>query len=193
MIKAIETFYNGYRFRSRLEARWAVFFDALGLEYVYEAEGFTCSDGTRYLPDFWFPHMDAYVEIKPTKDAIVDEQQKLLSYIVDRGYLTVCAGVPGNHQTHTWAVLPVDDPRILYDTCLGKRWQIRYRFPDGKRVLAHEERKDAFPYLWRIYALSKMGKLSPERPATKERIRVDIARAIAAARSARFEFGEAAR
>jgi hypothetical protein len=25
--KAIETHYKGYRFRSRLEARWAVFFD----------------------------------------------------------------------------------------------------------------------------------------------------------------------
>lgn len=30
-MKAIETRYKGYRFRSRLEARWAVFFDALGL------------------------------------------------------------------------------------------------------------------------------------------------------------------
>ena len=30
-IKAIETSYKGYLFRSRLEARWAVFFDALGL------------------------------------------------------------------------------------------------------------------------------------------------------------------
>lgn len=27
-IKAIDTYYKGYRFRSRLEARWAVFFDA---------------------------------------------------------------------------------------------------------------------------------------------------------------------
>ena len=40
MLKAIETFYNGYRFRSRLEARWAVFFDSAGIEYVYEPEGF---------------------------------------------------------------------------------------------------------------------------------------------------------
>ena len=31
-IKPIETIYNGYRFRSRLEARWAVLFDALGVE-----------------------------------------------------------------------------------------------------------------------------------------------------------------
>lgn len=39
-IKPIETLYKGYRFRSRLEARWAVFFDALGLKWEYEKEGF---------------------------------------------------------------------------------------------------------------------------------------------------------
>ena len=39
-IKAIETVYNGYRFRSRLEARWAVFFDAMQIRYEYEPEGF---------------------------------------------------------------------------------------------------------------------------------------------------------
>src|ERR1022692_1636793 len=32
------TQYNGYRFRSRLEARWAVFFNALHIKYVYEKE-----------------------------------------------------------------------------------------------------------------------------------------------------------
>lgn len=52
MIKAIETRYAGYRFRSRLEARWAVFFDALGIGWEYEPEGFELPDGTRYLPDF---------------------------------------------------------------------------------------------------------------------------------------------
>ncbi len=51
-IKPIETYYNGYRFRSRLEARWAVFFDALGVKYEYEPEGFVLPDGSCYLPDF---------------------------------------------------------------------------------------------------------------------------------------------
>lgn len=49
--RAIETRYQGYRFRSRLEARWAVFFDALGLRWEYECEGFELPSG-RYLPDF---------------------------------------------------------------------------------------------------------------------------------------------
>ncbi len=36
-IKPIETRYAGCRFRSRLEARWTVFFDHLGIEWEYEA------------------------------------------------------------------------------------------------------------------------------------------------------------
>ena len=50
-VKAIETSYKGYRFRSRLEARWAVFFDELGLKWKYEDQGFETKAG-RYLPDF---------------------------------------------------------------------------------------------------------------------------------------------
>jgi len=56
MIKAIETKYKGYRFRSRLEARWAVFFDALGIAWEYEPEGYDLGDGVWYLPDFYFPN-----------------------------------------------------------------------------------------------------------------------------------------
>ncbi len=62
-MKAIETVYNGYRFRSRLEARWAVFFDTLGVVYRYEFEGYDL-DGTWYLPDFWLPELSGWIEIK---------------------------------------------------------------------------------------------------------------------------------
>ena len=54
-IKPIETIYDGYRFRSRLEARWAVFFNTAGIRYRYEPEGFMLSDGSWYLPDFYLP------------------------------------------------------------------------------------------------------------------------------------------
>jgi hypothetical protein len=66
-MKAIETEYKGYRFRSRLEARWAVFFDACSIQWEYEPEGFELPCGTRYLPDFWLPrfHGGIYVEVKP--------------------------------------------------------------------------------------------------------------------------------
>lgn len=62
-IKAIETVYDGYKFRSRTEARWAVFFNAIGLEYQYESEGFDM-DGLRYLPDFYIPSLNRWFEVK---------------------------------------------------------------------------------------------------------------------------------
>lgn len=69
-IKAIETVYNGYRFRSRLEARWAVFFDTLGIPYEYEQEGYQLDSGW-YLPDFKLPgfNFPTWFEVKgPTPD-----------------------------------------------------------------------------------------------------------------------------
>jgi hypothetical protein len=63
MLKPIDTVYDGYRFRSRLEARWAVFFKTLGIKYEYEKEGFDL-DGQWYLPDFWLPKQQCWVEIK---------------------------------------------------------------------------------------------------------------------------------
>ncbi len=53
MIKPIQTSYKGHLFRSRLEARWAVFFDALEMEWQYEPEGYELPNGERYLPDFF--------------------------------------------------------------------------------------------------------------------------------------------
>ena len=50
-IRAIQTHYAGCYFRSRLEARWAVFFDRVGLSWEHEPEGFE-TDAGRYLPDF---------------------------------------------------------------------------------------------------------------------------------------------
>ena len=68
MLTAIETLYAGCRFRSRLEARWAVFFDALGIAWEYEPEGYEITDGhtspIRYLPDFYLPDPEVWVEVK---------------------------------------------------------------------------------------------------------------------------------
>ena len=61
-IKAIPTTYNGIRYRSRLEATWACFFDSLGWEHEYEP-----FDLDGYIPDFVlrFPKKNVLVEVKP--------------------------------------------------------------------------------------------------------------------------------
>lgn len=71
--KPIETHYGGYRFRSRREARWAVFFDVLGLTYEYEKEGFNLPSG-KYLPDFWLPDWKMWVEIKGNNPSEYEKQ-----------------------------------------------------------------------------------------------------------------------
>lgn len=47
----LETSYKGCRFRSRLEARWAVFYDATNAPWSYENDPVSV-DGVNYLPDF---------------------------------------------------------------------------------------------------------------------------------------------
>lgn len=64
-IKAITTHYKGYSFRSRLEARWAIYFDTIGLDWEYEVEGFQLGENLRYLPDFWLPQVNCWAEVKP--------------------------------------------------------------------------------------------------------------------------------
>lgn len=62
-IPAKPTFYNNIQFRSRLESRWAAFFDLIGWKYSYEP-----LDLERWTPDFKIV-TDAgsffFVEVKP--------------------------------------------------------------------------------------------------------------------------------
>lgn len=112
-IKPIETFYSGYRFRSRLEARWAVFFDCLKIEWEYEKEGFDFGD-EKYLPDLWLPTVNMWAEIKPEyqfdKRAII-----LVTLLANQtGYpVLMLGGVPENRP-----YTAIDKDGFGYEFCL---------------------------------------------------------------------------
>lgn len=81
-IKAIPTFYKSCFFRSRLEARWAAFFDLLGWRWEYEP-----IDLNGYIPDFILIGKDerVLVEIKPywdldsfKKNGVIDKTNKAI-------------------------------------------------------------------------------------------------------------------
>ncbi|GII84578.1 hypothetical protein Ssi03_25680 [Sphaerisporangium siamense] len=118
-IAAIETRYAGCRFRSRLEARWAVFFDHLGIRWEYEPEGFELAplseerismlsglgyyglgDEERvhlgsYLPDFWLPQQEAWLEIKGTEPSERDWKRFVrFSLLVDHRAFLVAGNIP---------------------------------------------------------------------------------------------------
>ncbi|MER2520107.1 MAG: hypothetical protein ABTQ34_05390 [Bdellovibrionales bacterium] len=75
-ITPIQTKYRGYRFRSRLEARWAVFFDVAHIKWEYEPQGFSIRGSGGYLPDFYLPDLDCYFEVKGTNKYNKDKMQQ---------------------------------------------------------------------------------------------------------------------
>lgn len=96
-IKAIKTKYKHNWFRSRLEAKWAKYFDLLGIEYEYEPEGFVFEDDT-YLPDFKIMG-NLYVEVKPTIPSL-EYFKKLHTFILNKDcclLLLVGEPKPGDH------------------------------------------------------------------------------------------------
>ena len=111
-IGAIETVFDGYRFRSRLEARWAVFFKTASIRYIYEPECFRLPSGKLYLPDFYLPDVNMrttedkggiYVEVESsTTNYYGTDYLDELSWITGRSVLLV-QGMPkvGGHCEFT--------------------------------------------------------------------------------------------
>lgn len=85
-IKPIETYYNGYRFRSRAEARWAVFFDTIGIPYQYELEGYDLGNGIYYLPDFYLQKANQFFEVKAdVHDISLKDKEKIVRLANETG------------------------------------------------------------------------------------------------------------
>ena len=171
-IKAIETVYNGYRFRSRLEAKWAVFFDAVGIKYQYEIEGYEMDD-IRYLPDFYLPEYDRWFEIKG-KPMSIAEVKKCEEFCFRKDNenikFSILIGYPELAKVEELDVLGIMEytwewPSELYPE--------NYRMAvDG---LAEEEYYSRFVRgIWKVPGVSDS----------------KVIEAVKKARSARFEFGE---
>lgn len=96
-MKVIETRYKNHKFRSRLEARYAVFFDTVPVQWLYEDEGYDL-DGELYLPDFWLPTVEMSVEVKgkmPTQQEI--RLCRKLQFHTGHDVM-LCYGLPGENN-----------------------------------------------------------------------------------------------
>lgn len=118
-ITAIETIYRGNRFRSRTEAKWAVFLDLVGEPYDYEPQGMELPSGP-YLPDFWLPRAGAWLEVKGAWDQVETYARfGELAAGTDRPVLVAAgqpkAGVDLMLFTETPAPFPDVDLRIAVD------------------------------------------------------------------------------
>jgi hypothetical protein len=117
LMVAKKTFYKDYYFRSKLEAKWAVFFDLMNIPFVYEPESFICEDGSQYTPDFYLPeailrdgndveipktqkHFDdvnlvprdtgTYLEIKPLNYSDEDLYEKRIASAINKPLILLC-------------------------------------------------------------------------------------------------------
>ena len=78
-VRVQPTVYDGHSFRSKTEARFAAFFNALDTAYLYEPNVYEFpirrkdsplhadhpSGTVKYIPDFFLPDYNVFVEIKP--------------------------------------------------------------------------------------------------------------------------------
>lgn len=180
-MRVIETEYRGCRFRSRAEARWAVFLDTLLIPWTYELEGFDL-DGTCYLPDFWVQGWDAWLEVKGPKPspAAADKCRRLAEASGKRVLLV--SGEP-------W----LDGEQPLYDVMLfthpedARHRSSGWTFGEGRRN-ARE--------IWLVsdeYGAFTLNGVPHERddayPLAGD-FAYQVVEALRAARGARFEHGE---
>lgn len=194
-LRAIETSYAGHRFRSRSEARWAVFFDHLRIEWKYEHEGFETPDGFRYLPDFFLPSIGVFAEVKGGLVTTADSE-KMLRFVYDAPYdatgLLLLGDIPdqripgphhvlatnGHHGRHPrnrvekYDVCVVGDNHGGYELCPVGWPRLSYLAPDGSFGAPDD------PHDWEV---------ARHWPITNH---ASVSRGWEAARSARFEHGE---
>lgn len=162
-MQAIETWFEGIKYRSRTEARWAVFFQRAGLRTEYEKEGVVLN-GSPYLPDFWLPEIGLWFEVKGTEPTAKE--------------LGLCRLLA--EQSGHGVLLAVGSP--------DKVDQIIQHFGNGERagVRFHFAYNRDDPY--RLKLQSADGAAWQSWPGHNQQI--DIDEAYQAAKSARFEFGQ---
>lgn len=101
-MRSIKTEYAGHLFRSRLEARWAVFLDACRANWEYEPEGYVLNNRLHYLPDFLVHDVRFYradgmsvsnvtIEVKGTMDRASEAKVKAYA---DKRPILVLGGLP---------------------------------------------------------------------------------------------------
>lgn len=136
--KAIETRYAGHLFRSRLEARWAAYFDLCGWTWTYEP-----IDADGYIPDFLI-HGPAplIVEVKPATCAAELEAhtERIEAALADHWAGDILILGVGPMRSRSWGheTAPLGllgEPNGYWDDCEG----LFYNWDDGLATVCVEE------------------------------------------------------
>lgn len=215
LIQPIETRYASHRFRSRLEARWAVFFTTLGIRWQYEPQGYTVGPAkTPYLPDFLLPDLRTFVEVKGDADRLDLGLLANLTHSRDAERILILGSVPhleaGAIPLHTLLTPVFDFRRDPSITTFAPAFEAIETLDDEgkdavKALMRHYRRTPVACYPAFFLASTQVTNLIPLalptwNPSEAEVLNPQtawpilpmprVADAYEAARSARFEHGE---
>jgi hypothetical protein len=128
-LRAIPTKYQGVEFRSRLEAKWACFFDELGLRWESEPESYPLPGGSGYMPDFllrWAPGDRGWcwAEVKPEGGDF--SKAEMLAKITGRPVLRL-EGPPGESALTSRLVVGLHE--------IEKGWDVEFAWAAFNRAL----------------------------------------------------------
>ena len=82
--QAQKDWYNGIEYRSKLESKTAQALDNIGIEYVYEPDGYKLTNGMWYRPDFWLPKANQFIECKGVMQ--VTDSAKIAGLVEDTSH-----------------------------------------------------------------------------------------------------------
>jgi hypothetical protein len=176
---AIPTLYNGVRYRSRTEARWAVFFTHLKLSFEWEPEGYDLG-AVRYLPDFLVHSWGIYVEVKGINPTPLEMQKaRLLCQASGKG-VWIVVGQPA--QQHGYFFAPqtnLSRPAISYINRCRRCASL---------VLNHWNPNEDLPEEWGTHPLGLCGNalVCSDRMGVPEITDHILKSAVDAARNERF-------
>jgi hypothetical protein len=188
--KSLDTHYDGYKFRSRTEARWAVFFNNLQVQYQYEPEGFKFDDGECYLPDFYLPNVGnrstdidgIWVEVKgqaePMHELDALDTASKLAELTGEAVAVLCGPLANGEEFQPeesghFEADPLDDGTVAVDNHM--RW-----------LKCHNGRCRAVKY-----EFDESNYFTCEQCGSRcTNSHQDVVNAVQKARSARFEHGE---
>ena len=202
MINSIQTNYAGCLFRSRLEARWAVFFDTAKIKWEYEPEGFKIKDGFSdapdsqvwmYLPDFFLTDYKTWVEVKGDIKEIPEDYLYMLQWATDwNGQLPYTCN---NYGTSSGLLILSNIPQPNgIEVCHpifhhGKGGYLNLFIFKEKNVEVHTNDESYFDATWGDKSCIRKWLLDIDCYQGKEAQDEKIKKAYLKARKARFEYG----
>lgn len=147
----LECSYSGKVFRSRLEARWALYLDLLGIDWDYEPCFYKVSDTLYYLPDFYLPRQRIWLEVKGAPFFDAESFAKVVNGVAgkrplptrDAPYSPATAIVMGgtfrplkNRAPHHIAAIKSKDGEAVFVECKLIHAEGGWSFAMGEQVMA---------------------------------------------------------